>query len=101
MFRSVSFLIPAALILLASIPAPSAEQPAGLSEEDTKQIADGLSELEETFRILRGKAPLTAEKEDLVADIDIFRKGVVWALKYETKLEAADVALIKKALVRC
>ena len=31
----------------------------------------------------------------------MFRKGVEWALKYETKLEPADVALIKKALVRC
>jgi len=37
---------------------------------------------------------------DLTADAEVFHKGAVWALRYDTKLEPADVALIKKSLDR-
>ncbi len=90
--------VPAALVLLAglgAVPAP-AEPSAGLSADDAKQIARDLKELDERLRALR-----KPENADLHADAEAFRKGVEWALKYETKLEPADVALIKKALVRC
>ncbi len=36
----------------------------------------------------------------LIADVELFKKGVVWALRYETNLAPGDVTLIKKALVR-
>src|SRR5579872_948270 len=37
---------------------------------------------------------------DQVADMDIFHKGVVWALRYDTKFTDADIALLQKALQR-
>ena len=37
---------------------------------------------------------------DLRADAGVFPKGMTWALRYETALAPADVALIKKALTR-
>ncbi|WP_439629387.1 prolyl oligopeptidase family serine peptidase [Gemmata sp.] len=89
---------PAALVLLAglgAVPAP-AEPPAGLSAGDAGLIARDLKKLDERLRSLRKPG-----NADLYADADVFRKGVEWALKYETKLEPADVALVKKALARC
>jgi hypothetical protein len=41
-----------------------------------------------------------ASFQDRVADVAIFRKGVEWARRYETRLASADVALIEKALQR-
>ena len=92
--------IPAAIVFLAglgAVPAP-AGVPAGLSADDAKQIARDLQQLDERLRALRKAQP---ENADLYADAEVFRKGVEWALRYETKLEPADVALVKKALVRC
>lgn len=37
---------------------------------------------------------------DLRADAEVFAKGVTWALRYDTALQASDVALIKKAQSR-
>lgn len=34
------------------------------------------------------------------ADADVFRKGLAWAVRYETKLDAKDVTLLNKAIVR-
>jgi poly(3-hydroxybutyrate) depolymerase len=101
MLHFLRCLTAAALVALAgaaAIPAPP-EPPAGLSADELKQISDHLKKLDERLGALkRDKAP---EDEDLIADAEVFRKGVVWALRYETKLEPADVALIKKALARC
>ena len=90
----------AALVFLVgagAAPEP-AEPPAGLSAEDAKQIATELQQLAERLRALRKAKP---DSIDLYADAEVFRKGVEWALKYETKLEPGDVALVKKALARC
>ena len=37
---------------------------------------------------------------DLRPDAEVFAKGAAWALRYEPKLEAADAALVRKALER-
>lgn len=37
---------------------------------------------------------------DLRADAEVFAKGINWALRYDTALQASDVALIKKAQSR-
>jgi hypothetical protein len=93
----------AALVALVGptwTPAPPAEPPAGLSAEDAGQIDRDLKELEVRLRTLRSQGALTPEREDLLADAEVFRKGVQWVLRYEAKLEPADVALLKKALKR-
>lgn len=90
--------LPAALVFLAglgAVPAP-AEPPAGLSAGDAKRIARDLNELDELLRALRRSG-----NADPYADAEVFRKGVEWALRYETKLEPADVALVKGAVARC
>src|SRR5207302_44120 len=99
MIPFIRFLAVAALVVFAAasaIPAP-AEPPAGLSADDAKQIDRALKELDEQLRAIRKEKP---ENADLVADAEVFRKGVEWALQYETKLEPGDVALVKKALAR-
>ncbi len=97
----VRFAAVAALGVLLGAPAVPADPPAGLSADDADKIERELSGFRYTFRALRKEKPLTPEREDLIADAEAFRKGVVWALRYETKLEPTDIALIKKALVRC
>ncbi|MBP3955959.1 prolyl oligopeptidase family serine peptidase [Gemmata sp. G18] len=77
-----------------------AELPAGLSAADASQIDRDLKTLGDRLLAFREK-PVPLQREDLIADADVFRKGVAWALRYETELKPADVALIKKALARC
>ena len=55
-------------------------------------LAGELKNLEERFSKLHDA--------ELAPDGAIFAKGIAWALRYETKLQPADVALIKKALER-
>ncbi len=95
--RSVAVAVLVALACTGAVPAP-AEPPAGLPAEDAKQIARDLQQLDDRLRALRRAKP---DSTDLYADAEVFRKGVEWALKYEAKLEPADVALVKKALARC
>ena len=76
-----------------------AAEPAGLTSNDAEQIARDLRSLGERIRELRTRSN-APERDDLVADAEVFHKGVVWALRYEPKLEPADVALIEKALAR-
>lgn len=73
--------------------------PQGLSAEDQQQIEGDLNALQSQLVTLR-RDPAVALKPDHLADVDVFLKGIVWALRYETKLEPVDVALIKKALER-
>jgi hypothetical protein len=89
------------VLALAVAPAPTAEPPAGLSADDAKQFERDLKELGARLDALRKEKPLTPERSDLLADAEVFRKGVVWALRYEPKLAPGDVALIKKGLARC
>src|SRR5258707_95884 len=68
--------------------------PAGISTEDQRAIASDLPRLREEL------AELKSPNLDLRADVDIFNKGITWALRYETNLTPNDLALVKKALVR-
>lgn len=84
----------------APVPAPGASLPAGLSAEDREQVERDLKTLGEKLTALRAAAAGDAAKLDHLADADLFHKGVVWALRYETELTPDGVALIKKSLER-
>ncbi len=43
---------------------------------------------------------VTEEHASLRADVDVFAKGITWALRYDTALKAADSAAIQKAQTR-
>lgn len=43
-------------------------------------------------------ANLNPANPDLLADVELFHKGVVWALRYDTPLTPSDDALVKQAL---
>jgi pimeloyl-ACP methyl ester carboxylesterase len=68
---------------------------AGLSAQERPQLDQELKGLQERL------ATLSADKQDQRADAAIFAKGVAWALRYDAKLEPADVAQVRKALERC
>lgn len=96
--------------------------PAGLSAEDRRLVQDQLDSLNRKTAMLReaqramspkaaAKYLATAELQaaganfpawfaGLIADADVFAKGVTWALRYETSLTTNDVASIKKGLTR-
>jgi poly(3-hydroxybutyrate) depolymerase len=67
--------------------------PAGLTAEEAQQFDRDLARLGERLRALQGRP-------DPAADAEAFRKAVVWALRYEPKLDPADLALVRKGLAR-
>jgi pimeloyl-ACP methyl ester carboxylesterase len=83
----------ALFLLLISATARAADVPTGFS-------ADDFAALQRDVKALQTSLKKFATKPDAFADADIFAKGIVWALRYDTKLEPADVALIKKSLAR-
>lgn len=83
-------------VLVAAATA-SAATPAGISAEEFAALERDLQTLTDKVNALRANKDI---KPDVLADVDIFRKGVVWALHYETKLTPADVALLKKSAER-
>src|SRR5690242_11885952 len=90
---------PAAVVLacLLFAAATRAQAPTGLSPEERQEIERGVHDLQRRLADLRtGKQA----SPDTLADADVFVKGIVWALRYDTHLEPADVAAIKKALGR-
>src|SRR5260221_100832 len=62
--------------------------PVGISAVDQTQIETQLKSLGDKLTSLRSKIVLSSEtaKHDLLADADLFHKGVVWSLRYETNL---------------
>jgi pimeloyl-ACP methyl ester carboxylesterase len=76
------------------LPAARGEPPAGLSPEERQKLDCRLHDLQDQLAGLRSAKP------DQRADAEIFAKGVAWALRYDTKLEGADVAQIRHALDR-
>lgn len=75
--------------------------PEGLSTEDSERIAKDLQLLQEKVARLRADKGMPSPVEtDQLADVQIFIKSVLWALRYESKLEAGDVELLKKTLTR-
>jgi hypothetical protein len=86
----------AAVLVLAAVAAP-APLPEGLSPQDRAEIDRDLGDLTDRVRAWRRDG---AVRPDDAADVEVLAKGVSWALRYETKLEPADVALVKRALAR-
>ena len=82
---------------LVALPAAPVEMPEGLSAEDRDRVTGDLQDLERKIRRLREDRPTDV---DHLADVEVFLKGMRWALRYESKLAAKDAALIKKALER-
>ncbi|HEX3151597.1 MAG TPA: GDSL-type esterase/lipase family protein [Gemmataceae bacterium] len=80
-----------------------ADSPAGLSKEGRAQIDRDVKDLGERIEALRKAAKEQRQftTKSLYPDAEIFRKAVMWALRFEPKLEPADVALVQKALKRC
>ena len=60
----------------------------GMSSDERQQIEKDLKALAERGKKLH------------CADVEVFAKGVTWALRYDTEFEPADVALMKRALAR-
>ena len=92
------------LAAMMSCPAASAlgePQLAGLTPEVHDQITRDLKELKNKLSALRASNQVTSPAmNDRLADADVFRKAITWALDYETKLTAKDVAQIQAALKR-
>src|ERR1700733_1557610 len=92
-------LVVLATFFLVVAPVWSEEPPQGLNDTDWRQVQNELKELDARLNALRNtKNGMAAPNADYLADTDIFRKAVIWAFRYENKLEPADVAWIKKAL---
>ncbi|HVS35881.1 MAG TPA: prolyl oligopeptidase family serine peptidase [Gemmataceae bacterium] len=89
----------AASLLAAEPIAPAPDQPTGLSKEIREQLLIGLSNFNQHLAQLDSK-PRPDLKADYMADAEVFAKGVVWALHYDTEFQPADVALLKKAVER-
>src|SRR3954452_3320579 len=79
-----------------------------VGENTAQGQAAGLSKLshEEREQIERERIRLddrlltVTANGDLQADTRIFLKGIQWALRYETKFDAKDLALVRNALLR-
>src|SRR5467141_3479337 len=85
----------------APVPAINDSFPAGLSQEDRAQLGPDLKRLADKLTLLRSNTiSADATKLDVLADADLFHKGVVWALRYETNLTTKDVTLLKHSLQR-
>jgi pimeloyl-ACP methyl ester carboxylesterase len=54
----------------------------------------------EAWRKTNAERKPSAENADLEADAAIFAKGIIWALRYDTALQANDVVVIKRAQIR-
>lgn len=61
---------------------------------DRKNLQDGARQLREKLVKHKPASP------DLLADVEVFRKGIEWALRYDATLTSGDVALLRKALAR-
>jgi hypothetical protein len=68
------------------------------TKSDRVEIAQGLNKLNDRLTKVRARTP--AVKPDLLADVEIFAKGITWALHYDETLTPADCVLLQKALAR-
>ncbi len=83
-------------VLFSSGPfAWSAEQPVPIDGADRQVIERDLKVLAGKLTSLRDSA-----SPDRLADAEIYHKGIVWALRYETSFLPGDISLLKKFLVR-
>jgi hypothetical protein len=89
--RSIALL---AVLLGGLMPVARGEPPGGLSPDERQQVERRLHDLQDNLAGLRSVKP------DQRADAAVFAKGVAWALRYDPKLEPADVAQVRQALDR-
>jgi Prolyl oligopeptidase family len=88
--------------MLAASSALQAAEPKQKANDERRQIEVGLSELQHRLAKARmGNDARPAADLDRLADAELFAKGTAWALRYDTDLTPADVALMKRALERC
>src|SRR5690348_13045466 len=92
-----------AVALLTLAPVARADGPTGLTPDERARIDREVKELGERIDALRRTTERNPSFEAgrRYPDAEVFRKAVIWTLRYEPKLEPADVALIRKALKRC
>jgi hypothetical protein len=93
----------AALVLAGCLAACThAGPPTPLAAGDRRQLEHELTELAHRLAGVRARLGPTAVgvKPDLLADAEVFHKGLAWALRYDTQFSAADAALLKRALER-
>jgi dienelactone hydrolase len=87
--------------MIAFSPTSRAAEPVravGLSGEERQLLEKGLKELQDSLTAFGKREP--AVKPDLRADVEVFVKGITWALRDEEGLAPADVSLLKKAAER-
>src|SRR5947207_14491047 len=84
-----------ALLFVAAWDVFGVEPSTPLSSDDRPQIERDLQVLSDKLANLH--ATSTADR---VADVELFYKGVTWALRYETNFSLDDVVLLKKSLSR-
>ncbi len=84
-------------ILLVSF-AGGADPPAPLSQEQRTDIEHRLRALEEHLASTRPLDVADKQALDRWADVDVFRKGVQWALRYDATFTPDDVKLLLKSL---
>ena len=87
--------------IVSPVPAIGESLPTGLSQEDRAQFGRGLKSLADKLSLIRSRRIASdASQSDPLADADLFHKGIVWALRYETNLTTKDVALLNTSLQR-
>jgi pimeloyl-ACP methyl ester carboxylesterase len=87
-------------LIPAPIPSFGDSFPAGFTEEGRRSFEHDLKSLGERLTFLRTASTHDAARLDQFADADLFHKGIVWALRYESKLNTNDIAILQNALVR-
>ncbi len=62
--------------------------------EDLRILGNGAQQLAERLAAVKPASP------DLLADAEVFHKGIAWALRYDAKFAPGDLAMLNKALAR-
>lgn len=92
------------LLRLAGDPTPAGAPghalPAGVSENEGREISEALQSLRmKMLRLDPAESPgLPASRPDLFADVALYEKCVTWALKYEPALDAPAIQMIRRSL---
>src|SRR5689334_17768550 len=70
------------------------QNPRALTREEQQELRQGLAALKQSLR------PLTERGIANAADAGVFHKGLAWALQYDTEFTPADLALLRKGVIR-
>ncbi len=73
-----------------------------LTAEERQRIEGRMRELKGRIEALRKKVSRPSEDlGDRLADVEVFVKGITWALKYDTTFSQVDRGLLNSSLERC